>query len=233
MWSSKDRERQEGAWSLSSKTIFVTGPRGLQNELLASFLEQETGANCETAKGLIDVAPTEDRGETDNPSRMIMWDFLGTNLQNFLLEVEANNEKISSQDLFVLFNVCPGLGIEQKLLLAGVRGFFYENDPMEYFKRGVYALFRGELWLSRGIMSECIVKGYRRVFLPRAEQQTMLTPREMEILTAIATGSTNGQIADRLCISRHTVKTHLYNIFKKINVPSRLQAALWATKNLL
>ncbi|MFH1935680.1 MAG: helix-turn-helix transcriptional regulator [Pseudomonadota bacterium] len=60
----------------------------------------------------------------------------------------------------------------------------------------------------------------------------MLTPREVEILTMMATGATNANIADKLCISPHTVKTHIYNIFKKIDVPNRLQASLWATKNL-
>jgi DNA-binding CsgD family transcriptional regulator len=48
----------------------------------------------------------------------------------------------------------------------------------------------------------------------------------------IITGLKNEEIANRLYISAHTVKTHIYNIFKKINVPNRLQAALWAAKNL-
>lgn len=59
-----------------------------------------------------------------------------------------------------------------------------------------------------------------------------LTPRETEILALVAVGDMNEEIADKLCISTQTVKTHLYRTFKKINVSNRLQAAFWATKNL-
>jgi len=48
----------------------------------------------------------------------------------------------------------------------------------------------------------------------------------------ISAGTKNEHIADKLSISPNTVKTHIYNIFKKINVPNRLQAALWAANNL-
>ena len=61
--------------------------------------------------------------------------------------------------------------------------------------------------------------------------QSLLTPREKQILTMIAVGASNDEIADNLCISPHTVKTHLYNIYNKIRVPNRIQAALWAAKN--
>jgi len=59
-----------------------------------------------------------------------------------------------------------------------------------------------------------------------------LTPREIEILSLVAIGAKNEEIAEKLFISSNTVKTHIYNIFKKIDVPNRLQAALWAAKNL-
>ncbi len=65
-----------------------------------------------------------------------------------------------------------------------------------------------------------------------AQDVSGLTQREVEILDLIATGFSNQQIADELFISPHTVKTHLHNIFKKINVKRRLQAALWAAQNL-
>ena len=59
-----------------------------------------------------------------------------------------------------------------------------------------------------------------------------LSQREMEVLALVSLGTKNEDIAEKLFISPHTVKTHLYHIFKKINVPNRLQAALWAAKNL-
>ena len=59
-----------------------------------------------------------------------------------------------------------------------------------------------------------------------------LTMREVEILGHLTHGATNDQIASALFLSRHTVKTHLYNIFRKLGVSNRLQATLWAAENL-
>ena len=60
----------------------------------------------------------------------------------------------------------------------------------------------------------------------------LLTVREIEVIQMVAAGYSNSRIAEELFISPQTVKTHLYNIYKTIIVPSRLQAALWAVKNL-
>ena len=67
---------------------------------------------------------------------------------------------------------------------------------------------------------------------PSESKNSVLTLRQSEVLAMVAVGATNEEIADKLCISPHTVKTHLYRIFKKINVPNRIQAALWAAKHL-
>ena len=59
-----------------------------------------------------------------------------------------------------------------------------------------------------------------------------LTLKEKEMLTLVTSGFSNKTIADDLCISVHTVKNRIYNIYKKINVNNRFQAALWAIKYL-
>ena len=60
----------------------------------------------------------------------------------------------------------------------------------------------------------------------------MLTKREEEILLMVACGHDSRGISDKLSISSHTVKTHIYNIYGKINVNNRLQAVLWAANRL-
>jgi len=61
---------------------------------------------------------------------------------------------------------------------------------------------------------------------------TLLTPREIKILIMVGAGAENEEIAHKLGISPNTVRTHIYNIYKKINVSNRLQAVLWAAKNI-
>ena len=60
----------------------------------------------------------------------------------------------------------------------------------------------------------------------------MLTSRERDILCGLSRGLTNAKIADTHCLSPHTVKTHIYRIFKKIKVENRLMAAHWAAQHL-
>lgn len=56
--------------------------------------------------------------------------------------------------------------------------------------------------------------------------------REQEIIRYLMTGASNTEIADSLFVSEHTIKSHLYNVFKKLNVKNRLQAVSWAKEYL-
>lgn len=60
----------------------------------------------------------------------------------------------------------------------------------------------------------------------------MLTQDQVEILALIAIGTRDREIAEKLCISVQRVKTEIENILEKIKAPNRIQAVLWAAKNL-
>lgn len=65
-----------------------------------------------------------------------------------------------------------------------------------------------------------------------AEDNEPLTLREKQILKKLCEGATNNDIACALFISEHTVRTHIYNLFKKIKVKNRTQAVFWAAEKL-
>lgn len=204
--------------------VHIFGPLKLQNELIREFLERSTGLTCacreESAPSISDIR--QDR----NP--LILWDCIDTDQDSLWAELDVG---FNSESLLALFNVSPALGISKEVVDRGVRGVFFENESPCRFTKGIQAILNGELWFSRHILAKCLLDtggsdGHLK------ESRTLLTSREKEILAKIASGSTNSMIAEDLYISPHTVRTHVYNIFRKINVPNRLQAALWAAKNL-
>jgi LuxR family transcriptional regulator of csgAB operon len=82
----------------------------------------------------------------------------------------------------------------------------------------------------------CIMRNNNRRFnskkKPYKTASDILIRSELEILAFLAAGATDEEIADKLDISISTVKTTLSNVFKKIDVSDRLQAALWVVKHL-
>lgn len=136
--------------------------------------------------------------------------------------------------LFALYNLGDGTGCEITLLNYGVRGCFYANDTPEDVCHGTRCMLNGEVWFSRKMMSEAILAGsHPAPHRPSgAKTPAGLSARERQILSILASGATNETIAAGLYISVHTVRTHLYHIYRKINVDNRMQASIWASENL-
>jgi len=220
---------QKNPSALKDRLILVVGPRRLQNELILYYLEQNGGATCRAGSGSSQSPNTGATGP--NRPHLVLWDCDGRDQEYCSAALESFPKERWSRDYVALFNVRPDIGIEEAALSRGVRGFFYVEDTLEQLQKGVTAIFEGELWVSRGIMSKFVLdqKGFQAV---SQKTSNLLTRREMEILSLVAAGATNEDVARTLFISPNTVKTHIYNIFKKIHVPNRLQAALWAAKNL-
>jgi len=120
-----------------------------------------------------------------------------------------------------------------KGLKGGAKGYVSKDVSISDLIKAIQAVHKGELWVERKLMARFFDR--EAIAAPRGEGRAgrpkiVLTPREKEILCILATGCTNKEIAKALFISEKTVKSHLNNIFRKLNVTRRLQAILYAIK---
>ena len=103
---------------------------------------------------------------------------------------------------------------------AGAKGYLLKDTSREELFNAVRAVCRGESQIEPGVAARLISRFQE---LSRQGPDT-LSDREVEVLQLIARGSANRQIAEELLISESTVKTHVANIFSKMNVRHRTQA---------
>jgi DNA-binding NarL/FixJ family response regulator len=109
---------------------------------------------------------------------------------------------------------------------AGARGYILKDSSAETVISSVLAVALGGQVIASTVASRLFDTDGRRV--RRSEE--CLTPRETEILSLIASGDSNKQIARRLCIADKTVRNHLSHIYEKLQVSDRSQAVLFAVK---
>ena len=103
---------------------------------------------------------------------------------------------------------------------AGAKGYLLKDASREELFEAVRAVCRGESQIEPGVAARLISRFQE---LSRHGPDT-LSDREVEVLQLIAHGSSNRQIAQQLMISESTVKTHVANIFSKMDVRHRTQA---------
>ncbi len=106
---------------------------------------------------------------------------------------------------------------------AGAIGYLLKDTEPEALRDAVRQAATGETVLSAPIASR-LVRQMRRA------TSVTLTPREREILTLVADGLNNAEIAARLHVGRATVKTHLLHVFEKLDVNDRTAAVVTALK---
>jgi len=208
--------------------VKVVGNNAMHNELLVSFLKAETGLDCSHCSSLqlVDVL-----SEPISESTLFLLDAQNTDLFVVLNCFNTNLEQNNDMCFVAAFNLEPGVEIDKEALDHGLQGIFFKNEPLEFITKGILAIFSGDYWYSRKTLSKYL-SSQRSSLRLKGELSSELTTREKEVLLKIYSGACNKEIADDLNISFHTVKTHVYNIFRKLDVSSRFQATLWAAKNL-
>ncbi len=115
------------------------------------------------------------------------------------------------------------------LLQAGVGGCLLRDAEVPDLIRALVAVGRGEIVLPPALASQALA-ALARGRLPQETTAESLTDREKDVLSLLAKGMTNKEIAQCLFLSVRTVEAHLQNIYGKLNVSSRTEAVLWAVQ---
>jgi DNA-binding NarL/FixJ family response regulator len=116
-----------------------------------------------------------------------------------------------------------------KAVDIGVDGYILKDSESSELKKAIKSVRDGENYIQPSL-----IPALNSQLLSRdtdKDKISLLTNRELEVLVQVANGMFNKEIATNLNISERTVKNHISNIFKKIDVSDRTQAAVFAIKN--
>lgn len=121
-------------------------------------------------------------------------------------------------------------------LQLGARGVVLKDSATQLLMQAIRTVMSGEYWVGREPVSN-LVQYLRNLMQSSAQEAKQkkfgLTPRELEIVSAVVAGYANKEIAEHFKISEDTVKHHLSNIFDKLGVSTRLELALFAVNQSL
>lgn len=118
-----------------------------------------------------------------------------------------------------------------KAVDIGVDGYIMKDAESAELKNAINCIMQGETYIQPSLVPALNNRLVSRDI--DKEKINSLTKRELEVLIEVANGMFNKEIATSLNISERTVKNHISNIFKKIDVSDRTQAAVFAIKNNL
>lgn len=116
-------------------------------------------------------------------------------------------------------------------LRAGAAGFVLKDSSAEELIRAVRAVARGDSYLDPAVTARVLTTYRTAAQAPPKAPVTDLTARELDVLTLIAKGCSNSEIADELSISGVTVKSHIGRIFVKLHLRDRAAAIVYAYDN--
>lgn len=116
-----------------------------------------------------------------------------------------------------------------KAVEIGVNGYVLKDSEADVLIKAIRTIYHGESYIQPNMASLLFKKINGELDTHISDNK--LTKREIDVLKLVTKGLLNKEIADLLCISEKTVKNHVSNIFKKIGVSDRTQAAVYAIKN--
>lgn len=154
--------------------------------------------------------------------------FFEKDLQKEILDITVSIPKIK----IIIFGPAIDDGEEWALFKSGVSGCCHYDMKPEQIVYAIKAVQKGELWIRRSLTSymlqELVEVTLEKDKIENAihDLLTNLTKREYEIAMLVGRGESNKRIANRLDITERTVKAHLTEIFRKLQITDRIKLAL-------
>jgi DNA-binding NarL/FixJ family response regulator len=112
----------------------------------------------------------------------------------------------------------------------GAKGYVPKRGGLAILPRAIRAILEGEAWMERRLSCRLVEELARLSRRAEERPEAALSAREREVLGLMGRGMTNAEIARQLFLSPYTVKIHVSNILRKLDVPNRTEAAMLAIR---
>ncbi|MCX7781219.1 MAG: response regulator transcription factor [Negativicutes bacterium] len=149
------------------------------------------------------------------------------------LEVTRRLKETKANTKVIILTIHDDENYVIEVLKSGAAGYLLKDIEPGMLIKAIRTVYEGETFIYPTLAKKLFgqLAGEKAAHSRRSEER--LTERELEVLQLTARGMSNQEIASKLYLSEKTVKNHLTNIFRKINVTDRTQAVLYALKHKL
>lgn len=129
----------------------------------------------------------------------------------------------------IVLTVDDALSDLEEAIQLGAKGYLLKGTDLDTLILAIKTVFSGKTFIQPTL--ELALEQHQANGKNKDDLVSLLTPRELDVLRLVSHGASNREIAQMLFISEKTVKNHLSNIFKKLNVSDRTQAAIYSLKH--
>lgn len=215
------------ASSLEPVHLYAAGDCPFNNDVLAEYLSANTRLACCQGIQSSKLKTLSLSGLGFDRSLLVFLDCGSRGIRKLCRRSRFKRNFFKNHNCKVVcFNVDPQSDRDNKALKRGVDGILYNDQSISMFSKTIDAVLNDEFWYPRQILEQHLFNNKQGSAEPPPEE-IFLTRRQQEILKLLKKGLSRTDISDLLCISPHTVKTHVYQIFKKIQVNNLYEAVQW------
>jgi DNA-binding NarL/FixJ family response regulator len=206
--------------------IMIADDHSMVREGLKNLLELD--GDIEVIAEAVDGKDCLDKLEVYKPDVLLL-DINMPNMNGLEVLKELKNRK--SKLKVLVLTVHNETEYLLKAVDIGINGYVLKDSESAELKKAIFAVNDGETYIQPSLIPALNQKRIERSV--DEEKIEALTSRELEVLKLLAVGMYNKEVAEKLEISERTVKNHVSNIFKKLEVTDRTQAAVFAIRNNL